>query len=326
MASNPNRLRLGVALLLDPPVGQQVDGLRRAVGDPSLGRVAPHVTLVPPVNVRADHLPAALARLRAAAASQSGPLRLTLGPPASFLPANPVLYMEVGGDLERLRILRDAVFAPPLARRLTWPWVPHVTLADGAEETRIAAAVAALDQYAVLATFDRVVMLQEQRGRAWTALADACLGRPAVVGTGGLSMELVRGRVLDPEALPIVEDACRETESGREIRPPGRRCFPVVITARREGEVVGTVAAWKADDGCHVAVVVARRARRQGVGGHLLAGVEAAVLGAGWQTTVLHAEGPPAFFRERSGWAFAGAGPYPAGAGAPSGYSNSTDE
>ena len=45
----------------------------------------------------------ALARLRAAAAGQPGPLRLTLGPPATFLPDNPVVFLEVGGDLERLR-------------------------------------------------------------------------------------------------------------------------------------------------------------------------------------------------------------------------------
>ncbi|MGH9056155.1 MAG: GNAT family N-acetyltransferase [Acidimicrobiales bacterium] len=321
MASSAKRRRLGVALLLDPPVAQQVDGMRRAVGDPSLEKVAPHLTLVPPVNVRSDRLTAALARLRAAAAGQSGPLRLTLGPPASFLPANPVLYLEVGGDIERLRILRDAVFAPPLERRLSWPWVPHVTLADGAGEERVAAAVAALDRYAVVVTIDRVVVLEEWPGRAWSTLADACLGRPLVVGTGGLALELTRGRVLDPEALPIVEEACPGTEPGWEGGAPVPRRFPIVITARREGEVVGTAAAWKADDGCHVAVLVARHARRQGIGGHLLAGVEAAVRASGWQAPVLQAEGPPAFFHARSGWASAGAGPP-----GPSGYSNSTEE
>src|SRR5579859_4867068 len=129
MASN--RRRLGVAVLLDPPVSDEVDGLRRAVGDPSLGRIPPHVTLVPPVNVRRADLLAAVDRLRRAAAATPGEIHLTLGAVTSFLPDNPVLYLAVGGDLGALRGLRDAVFAPPLERSLSWPWVPHVTLADG---------------------------------------------------------------------------------------------------------------------------------------------------------------------------------------------------
>ena len=50
------RVRLGVVLLVPPPVAGEIDGLRRAVGDGALGKVAPHVTLVPPVNVRDERL------------------------------------------------------------------------------------------------------------------------------------------------------------------------------------------------------------------------------------------------------------------------------
>ena len=50
-------------MVLDVPAASEVDGLRRAVDDPALGRMAPHITLVPPVNVRTADLGAALARL-----------------------------------------------------------------------------------------------------------------------------------------------------------------------------------------------------------------------------------------------------------------------
>ena len=162
-----SRRRLGVALLLDPPVADAVDGLRRAVGDPSISRVAAHLTLVPPVNVGAGQLASALAALRAAAARQAGPLQLTLGPPATFLPDNPVLYLDVGGDLDALRALRDRRVRPPLQRTLTWPWVPHVTLAETASEARIAAALAALDRFAVVTTVECVTILEERPGRVW---------------------------------------------------------------------------------------------------------------------------------------------------------------
>jgi 2'-5' RNA ligase len=299
------RRRLGVALLLDPPVADAVDGLRRALGDPSLGRVRPHLTLVPPVNIRGDQLGAALARVRSAAA-RTGPLQLTLGPPATFLPDNPVLYLEVGGDLERLRALRDAAFAPPLERTLSWPWVPHVTVADSADEVRIAAALVALDCFAAVTSVEHIVLLQEMDGRIWRPIADAALGPPAVVGRGGLALEITRGRIFDPEVRQMIAAAGCDEEFAAEARSS---FSPIVLAGRREGERVGAALAWRADDGGHVAVVVAPGVRGQGIGGTLLAHVEAAVGDAQWNCPVLHAHGPPGFYRARSGWAISRTAP-----------------
>jgi 2'-5' RNA ligase len=290
--------------VLDPPVSDAVDGLRRAVGDPSLNRIPPHITLVPPVNVRADQLGSALARVRAAAARQPGPLQCTLGPPATFLPDNPVLYLEVGGDLEGLRTLRDAVFVPPLHRALSWPWVPHVTLADSAEEDRILAAVAVLDRFAVVTAIDRLVLLEETSGRVWVPLADAALSPEVVVGRGGLSLNITRGRMLDPQVWHMIDEAgARRTELGEmSVCQPGREFFPIVLTVRREGQVVGVAVAWRADDGDHAAVVVAPDSRRQGIGGTALVHLESARARAGWAGPVLHAHGPAGFYRARSAY------------------------
>lgn len=289
-----NRRRLGVAVILDPPLADEIDGLRRAVGDPSLGRIPPHVTLVPPVNVRGSDLPLALDRLRTAAAGQHGPLRVTFGSVGTFLPVNPVLYLAVGGDLDRLRALRDSVFAPPLERKLSWPWVPHLTLADGATEERIAAALQALDSYAVTVDVDRVVLLEEDRGRIWRPLADATLGPASRVGTGGLPLELTTGRLLDPEA------ATAAAESG--CPPAGDRVLTAVVTARREGQAVGTAAAWTDRRGPHVAVWVRPEHRRQGIGAQVLAHLEFTLRRAGWEFPSLTALGPAVFYRAVSRW------------------------
>ena len=40
------RLRLAVALLVPEPAATEIDGLRRALGDPGLGNVVPHITLI----------------------------------------------------------------------------------------------------------------------------------------------------------------------------------------------------------------------------------------------------------------------------------------
>lgn len=166
------KCRLGVALLLPADLAGEIDGLRRALGDGARERIPPHITLVPPVNVREEQVDEAFAVLRRAAGT-TPPLSLTLGPPATFLPDNPVVYLHVGGELGPLITLRDAVFVGPLERPLTWPWVPHVTIADEAAPERIAAAVVALRDYVVEATFDSVHLLRETPGRIWQPVANA---------------------------------------------------------------------------------------------------------------------------------------------------------
>ena len=72
-------------------------------------------------------------RMRRAASSAPRRLTLTLGPVTRFLPDSPVIYLSVGGDLGALHGLRDRVLSGPLERPLSWPFVPHVTLADRAD-------------------------------------------------------------------------------------------------------------------------------------------------------------------------------------------------
>ncbi|MGH9245660.1 MAG: 2'-5' RNA ligase family protein [Acidimicrobiales bacterium] len=232
------RLRLAVALLVPDPVATEIDGLRRACGDGSLGRVAPHITLVPPVNVNVTELAVALARLRSAAARGTGPLELRLGRPATFHPDTPVVYLRVhgdGGDLDVLHDLRDAVFEPPLARRLTWPFVPHVTLAEEMDPARIPAAVAALADYEVDVTFAEVALLQEGPSRRWAPIATARIGPPTVVARGGLPVELWESSIADPEVAVLFAD--------EPTVPDGAR--PFVVTARRERTILGAARGWR---------------------------------------------------------------------------------
>ena len=222
------RRRLGAVLLLSGREAAEVDGLRRACGDPALGRVPAHITLVPPVNVRVDDVPAALTRLRTAAAAVGQPIDVTIGPPATFLPVNPVLYLEVDGPgLPALHRLRDTVFAFPLARTLTWPFVPHVTVADGTEPDRITAALAALADFTVDVTFDRIHLLEEAADRTWAPIADCPLGPIDLVGRGGFEVELTTTDILDPEASEFLA-----TQGADPGDPP-------YVVARHRWEVVG---------------------------------------------------------------------------------------
>jgi len=218
-------MRLGVALLAPPPFDTEVDAFRRALEDGSRGRIPPHLTLVPPVNVAADRLSDVLAVLRVAG-WVAAPFRAVFGPPATFLPDNPVLYLPVVEGVEEVRALRDRVFVEPLDRPLTWPFVPHVTLADGASPERIAAARIALAGYRATVDFDRVHLLRQRDDRVWSPIAEVPLGPPMVRGRGGLPVELSLTARADPEAAALLaEGASRQS----------------VVTARRDGAVAGVV-------------------------------------------------------------------------------------
>jgi len=266
------KVRLGVALVMPAPLDREIDTLRRATGDGTLGRVPPHCTLVSPVNVRADRMPDVLALLRSAAAA-TRPLRVRLGPPTTFLPDNPVLYLPLDEGGAEVRALRDRVFREPLARPHTWPYVPHVTVADEADPQRIAAAQVALSEYRTDVVFDRVHLLQEGPGRVWVPIADFGLRPPAVVGRGGLPVELWVSTVLDPAAT---EFSWREwqvlglTELGSPL-PPER----LAISARRDDEVAGVATGWARAGVAQLAsLVVATGDRGQGIGSRLLASFE----------------------------------------------------
>lgn len=259
-----------MVLLLGAELAAEVDGLRRALGDPALGRIPPHVTLVPPVNVPEGRLPDALALLRAAAAA-TRPFRLVLGPPATFWPVNPVVHLPVGGDDNAVVTLRDRVMRPPLARSVTLPFVPHVTLADGCPPERIEAALAALAGYEVTAFVDRVHLLCQGPGRVWAAVADAVFAAPAVVGRGGLELELTVSEHLDPEAAAFA--ASQEVDVAATF----------AVTARRGGEVVGVATGRvRGDDTVLERLVVDGAHRGEGIGAHVLAAVESWAAERGW--------------------------------------------
>ena len=125
------RHRIAVALLVAQPLATELDGLRRALGAPERERVAPHATLVSPINLHDDALLAALDLVRKAAEA-SGPLRLALGPATTFAPVTPTVHLAVGGpDRDALLALRAAIVAAhPLARPDPHEFTPHVTLAQ----------------------------------------------------------------------------------------------------------------------------------------------------------------------------------------------------
>jgi len=242
------RTRVGVVLLVPDPWAAEVDGLRRACGDSSLGLIAPHITLISPINVRDDQLDDVLEGVRATAASFP-PLRLQLLGAKTFAPSTLVAYLAVGGDADRLLELRRRLVTGPLERPDRYPYVPHVTVVADQPAQRLASVVAALEDYRVDITVSGIHVLRQHDDRIWRPLSHARFAEPAVIGRGGLPLEL------------IVSDL--------PLRDRDGWC----IAARRDRSVVGQASGHIEGTRCLVDSFWVD-APGEGIGSHLLAAVE----------------------------------------------------
>lgn len=171
------RRRFAVALIIEGPAAIEIDALRRALGDDQLGVIDPHITLIPPINLRDDEIVEAMAVVDAVASS-CGPCSLTLGPVESFAPSGRARYLRVA-PWEPVVAVKDACWTGPFDRPQRRDFHPHVTIDIGGHEGEGDDPV--LDElggYTVDLTIDHVTLLEHfhdgqngREGRRWETFA-----------------------------------------------------------------------------------------------------------------------------------------------------------
>jgi ribosomal protein S18 acetylase RimI-like enzyme len=167
------------------------------------------------------------------------------------------------------------VFRPPLERSLTWPFQPHVTVLDGGSPERIRAAVDALAGFTAEVVLDRVHLLEEERdddgARRWRSIAESTFDGPAVVGRGGLELELEVVDRLSRDALAFRDRAFDEHHMARFGSTWATT--PLAVVARRAGRIVATADGEVRPDGeVYLAqLIVDADVRDEGIGAHVLA-------------------------------------------------------
>lgn len=153
------RRRFAVALLIPPPVSVEVDALRRALGDRQLGKIEPHITLIPPINLREDDIADALAVVQAAA-RRSSPTPLAIGPVGTFSESSPVRFLAVD-PWDPVTELYRACWSGVLEREEKRPFHPHVTVdIDGGVTDGPDPALDLLAGYRAEVLVDRVTVLE----------------------------------------------------------------------------------------------------------------------------------------------------------------------
>jgi 2'-5' RNA ligase len=247
------RRRLFVALEVTGSVAPEVDGLRRAIGSSSLGRIAPHLTLVPPVNVAEAELGDALALLRSVSGEEAVPV--ALGPAASFSGRSPVLFLEVSDPSRRIERLQRRLEAVPLAApttRPTRPFSAHVTLSGRMERRAKDAAIELFANFKVETVLSRLTLYEqhhEEKRHPWFPLADVVLGAGTPGHRGGRDIDFVVSRVPGPDVSPLTDERGRP-DGGDPIAVIGRVGDVVVATAH--GATVGSqlvIDSWWVEDG-----------------------------------------------------------------------------
>jgi 2'-5' RNA ligase/8-oxo-dGTP pyrophosphatase MutT (NUDIX family) len=208
------RVRLGVVAQLPEPLGIHVQAWRRALGDPTAGRVAPHLTLVPPQTVAERDLDRAAALVERAAAA-AVPFVVELDGAATFLPDAPVAYLAVREGGAALHDLEVALQESPLDRR-THPFHPHVTVLQDRPDDRIEAAAAELAGFRAAFPVRELALLREAPDKVWRPLATATVGASTAVREVPFA-EAASGAML------LLEPASARVLLGRRTRARGRR-------------------------------------------------------------------------------------------------------
>ncbi len=137
---------VGVAIPIPEPFGTDLQTYRESYGDPYARAIPTHVTLLPPTEVEDGDLPAVEEHLRQVAL-QEQPFDLHLRGTGTFRPISPVVFVQLAvgiGDCERVE---SRVRSARLARTLTFPYHPHVTVAHDLPEEELERAFTELASY-----------------------------------------------------------------------------------------------------------------------------------------------------------------------------------
>lgn len=126
---DPPRTVLGVAIPVPDPLGTLLTEWRIKVGDPLAHLIPPHVTLLPPTDV-AGMVPQDLHEHLNAVAARHPPFHLHLARTGSFRPVSQVVFVNVADGISACELLADDIRSGLLSRPLTFPYHPHVTIAQ----------------------------------------------------------------------------------------------------------------------------------------------------------------------------------------------------
>jgi 2'-5' RNA ligase len=173
-----SEMTLGVAIAIPQPHATTLTNWRRRIDDPAADLVFPHVTLLPPTPVPADSMDEVEKHLGEAAAAHR-PFTMHLAGTGTFRPTSPVVFIQVATGVSDCEVLERAIRSGPLARDLDFPYHPHVTVAQGIDETGLDDAYEGLAGFVARFSVDRFVLFSRDTDGRWAWRTEFPLGGAA---------------------------------------------------------------------------------------------------------------------------------------------------
>ncbi|MFC5180259.1 2'-5' RNA ligase family protein [Actinomadura harenae] len=129
LATDPDHAgTIGVSVPIPDPFGAFLQGRRESFGDPLAGKIPTHITLLPPTRVDVAALPAIETHLTSVA-GEFTPFWIRLRGTGTFRPVSPVVFVALAEGIGGCEAVQSRVLTGPLARELSFPYHPHVTVA-----------------------------------------------------------------------------------------------------------------------------------------------------------------------------------------------------
>ncbi|MHB1067980.1 MAG: 2'-5' RNA ligase family protein [Candidatus Nanopelagicales bacterium] len=118
---------MGLSLDIAPPAREVLEEARMRY-EPTAGDMLPHVTVLPPIDVDDDAMPAVLAHLESVARA-TAPFTLALAGTGTFRPVSPVVFVALREGGEQCAALESRARSGDMAVETRFPYHPHVTIA-----------------------------------------------------------------------------------------------------------------------------------------------------------------------------------------------------
>lgn len=169
--SNPARPghTLGVAIVIASPAHQLLKAAR-AQYEPTAGEMAPHVTILPPIDVDHDAMPAVMRHLDLVSTSTT-PFTLELRGTGTFRPVSPVVFVVVNSGAAECTAIEARVRSGDMAVETRYPYVPHVTVAHDVADDVLDRATLDLAEFSATMTV-KSMGLYERRNAGWELVRD----------------------------------------------------------------------------------------------------------------------------------------------------------
>jgi 2'-5' RNA ligase len=171
----------GVAFGLPEPYTSELQGWRERLGDPHAHGIPPHVTLLPPTALDDSVLEEVEEHLRRVAADER-PFRMHLRGTASFRPVSPVVFVPLVEGIADCERVEGKVRSGPLARKVKFPYHPHVTVAHDLGQDALDRAFSALQDYEACFEVWGFTLFEQDRQGVWRPQRDFPFGRSGLPG------------------------------------------------------------------------------------------------------------------------------------------------